>query len=662
MRFGQALLLRVSCVVVLLGGGVSMASLDHSNPIDSHLSASKGTRAEHAAVQAEFLAGNWAVFRTFAALAVEVRLPPLPAAPKNPHARFWSSVLTEATPKQKAELLRYLLTLQLGSPWDGERAALLLPPPSKEVQAQLLRYFAGFQQPSRTEALETLVGPRLQRYPNLPHERLVALARFLPTGEVLPHLTRFLAARRRYYQLFTDYSTRPEEVDGVVRESLGALLALADREKGDTEKIRQALVGLANPAEELEFERYSDRGSRGEPVQTVRILQMEPPARDSFVPMMQVEDTSELVSRKQWIAWALEALDGKREALARFAPRTANFAQNEWSVLAGDGLYLSAPGHAYALTEGFLWAFDPRTGRTRFHVPLQRSPASGDLRFDSRSGAVTPDGHVALVGELHEGAGKTWHVFLFDRETGEVVKDIPVAENKPSSLVRATRDAVTLTSGKDTWVQASSGKLLARLTSESAPVFAVDEHTVALAAGNQLSLLSPELKPLTGWPVRVPPEASKGLAIESLLLTEQTVFALTASTVLCWHRSGEFLGARKLESITWGIPPFWDGTRAWVAGGQTLQGFTADDQPATVIELPREVKAMGPLGERILVVRDGGVGTVSAKDTSVQPWSDDITAHMSSIVRVGPKDSLLLTYRESRYFLIRPRATKVGAP
>lgn len=639
---------------------MSTASLEHSNPIDSHLSVSRGTAAEGAAVQAEFLAGNWEVFRTFAALAAEGRLPPVPDAPKSPHARFWSSVVAESPPKQKAELLRYLLMAQLGTPWDAEAGAFQLPPPSKEVQAQLSRYFAGFTQPSRTEAPDTLAGPRLKLYAHLPHERLIALARFLPTSEVLPHLTRFLAARRRYYQLFTDYSTRPEEVDGVVRETLGTLLALAGRGSEDREKVRQVLRGLAGAAEEVEFERYSDR--RGdEPVSTVRIVRLGPPQRDLLVPV--AENTSELVSRKQWIAWALDAIEGKREALARFAPPSAPFAPSEWSVPAGTGLYVHGQGYAYALVEGFLWSFDPRTGLTRFRVPLLRSPASGRLRFDCRSGVVTPDGHGAFVGELHqEGRGTTWHVFVFDRESGAVLKDFPVAENKPSSLVRATREAVTLTRGKDTWVQDASGKRLARLGSESGPVFAEDEHALALAAGAQLSLLGPDLKPLAGWPVRVPPEASQNLAIESLLLTERAVFAFTPVSVLCWRRSGEYLGARKLASMTSAIPPIWDGERAWVAAGQKLLGFTADDQPATALEFPRELKAAGRLGDRFLVVREGGVGTVSPKDGRFQLGSDAITAHMSSVVRVGPKDSLLLTYQDSRYFLIRLREPKAGSP
>ena len=106
----------------------------------------------------------------------------------------------------------------------------------------------------------------------------VRIAGDLGMAEAVPHLERFLRLQRRFYRLQTDRTTHPVEVDTLFRESLRALLRIAELTPATVASVRSivqraeaqaASEESGNPlygtGEPITLETYSDNQGTAHP-------------------------------------------------------------------------------------------------------------------------------------------------------------------------------------------------------------------------------------------------------------------------------------------------------------------------------------------------------------------------------------------------------------
>lgn len=454
------------------------------------------------------LAGDMNGFAVVAGAVLAGRALPPVAAPESPAARFFRDLLQSTPAADRDAFLRLGLAGQLsnmGLLTRAPRVPLSAEPPAR---ALLLRYLAAFDAPLRGSTPQALLGERLTHYAHFPHPLSVRIAGDLGLAEALPHLERFLRLKRRFYRLRTDYTTQPQEVDALFRESLRAILSIAERqattvgaasallkrvdEQAAAEERGDALDGDGEP---ITLETYNDHQGTAPPTQMVQETRLRP-----------MEHTP---SKRHWIQQALRALAGDRAAglEINFGPPRNKSPRLKvpgavWIAESDDAQVAVAGRTLFAVTrqdiEGqhqpVLWSLDLETGRSRFVVRLLGTDDKGEeSELATRGICIDPDGSPVLLTTQSSGpAGRAGSLLRFDPTSGEVTAILPVAVKGDESpdLLACDSGGYVLRRGATLFRQRLTGELSLKIQLRSEDRIAVGEGQIVVLAADGVRVWS----------------------------------------------------------------------------------------------------------------------------------------------------------------------------
>lgn len=470
-----------------------------TDPIQRAFARQQGDAKLLAAAYQALLAGQVSLFPFVADWVLAGTSLPAASAPDTPCARFFRELFEQAPKTERDAFLRLALHGQLGSPAIIERSprVLLQAPPA--VADRILRYLAGFESPQRPSDDQGLIGEVLRTFSTYPHPTMVRIAGDLGLRAALPQLERFLALKRRFYLLHTDYTTHPEEVDALFMESLRAVVSIAAQSR---EAHTEAKALLSRLRKQSEAEQSSDplMGS-GEPIALEELYDREGRSSRSQVRQTVLRAQDGVRSKVDWLQLALRALDGdvaKAALLHRSGRAPAqpplSIPGAAWTVdcdepraaLAGDRLYLLTRIFVQKQHRAVLWALDAATGQTRFIAPLGLPGQPNNSReLHPRSLHLDPDGSIVLLGPIEEGSQRRSYLFRFSAESGEVsaILPVPTSGDSDPELIAADADGYVLRHGSQLVRISPQGALRFRWPlSEDTRVLSADGQVLALSA------------------------------------------------------------------------------------------------------------------------------------------------------------------------------------
>lgn len=475
---------------------------DVSEPIQRafalrHADAKRMTTAYQA-----LLSGDMTAFGVVANWVLSGKSVPSASAAATPCATFFRQLFETTAPTERDAFLRLALRGQLANPAVLERSPRMPLVAPEPVAEGVTRYLAAFQKPLRPVDANGLIGEQLTTFSTYPHPALVRMAGDLGLRSALPHLERFVSLKRRFHLLHTDYSTHPEEVDGLFLESLRAALRIAEKSPGAAAEVKAMLQrqqtqavaeqnskSLMGPGEPITLETYSDHEGMRPPTQEVLETVLPGPDRPR--------------SKAEWLAIALAALGGDREQeqqLHRVLPvrekQVVRLPGSEWTVdadsaqavLAGDQLYLLTRIFVQKRHRAVLWAMDAASGRTRFVAPLgvpSQDPRNPD-ELSAHALAMDADGSAVILGTLRDAAGqRSSYLFRFSGETGEVsaMVQVPRSEHADPQLVATDSHGYVLRQGTQLFRLGLDGSQRFRWTlAQDERVISSDGAVLAVAA------------------------------------------------------------------------------------------------------------------------------------------------------------------------------------
>jgi hypothetical protein len=454
------------------------------------------------------LAGDMNSFAVVAGAVLAGRALPPASAPESPAARFFRDLLQSTPAADRDAFLRLGLAGQLSNAGLLERAPRVSLSAEPPARALLLRYLAAFDAPQRSTAPQALLGERLTHYAHFPHPLAVRIAGDLGLAEALPHLERFVRLKRRFYLLRTDYTTHPQEVDALFRESLRAILSIA--EKGATTVgAASAVLGrvadqaaaeergdsLQGDGEPITLETYDDNQGTAPPTQMVRETRLR-----------QMDRTP---SKRHWIQLTLRALGGDRAAgleLNLGPPRNKSprlqVPGAAWIVESDDAQVAVAGRTLFAVTrqniEGqhqpVLWSLDLETGRSRFVVRLLGTDDKGEeSELATRGMCIDPDGSPVLLTTLSSGpAGRAGSLLRFDPTSGEVAAILPlvIKGDESPDLLACDSGGYVLRRGTTLFRQRLTGELGAKIQLRREDRVAVGEGQIVVLTSDGVRVWS----------------------------------------------------------------------------------------------------------------------------------------------------------------------------
>lgn len=540
----------------------------HANPVFRLEFLGASDAKALAAVDRAFLEGDWTVFETWAAAVLSGRVQPAKAPPDSPHARSFTRLVGEAPAAERDAVLRFLLRarrIEAGALDPLARHAL--PEASPAVRTWLLRYLAAFEQPEQAAAGEVL-GDRLIRAPRYPDATVVAAVGDLGLVDAAPHLLRFLEAPRRFYRLFTDYTTEPVEVGHLFEASLWALVKLAPSvpgiEKGlaDLQKRlskKPSALGALVPA----------LASGGTPVEPVVVEEHHsyPRGNDRSVGVRDASQDKEL-SKLPMLALAADLVAGKPGALPARAALRELFPEASWvrrldvsSALEGRGGKVQiAGGKAWYQQGDALGCVDLATGDLVFEHDVAHGEDAGGVEVNARTFAFGPSGELLVPASVSRKEGKERAlVVAFDRDTGEALREVPLSmsgsvRHGPEAFA-AAGDAVAVREGGKTWIQGLDGKVRWKPRKDEFGALVAFAAAFAFQNGETLELVSASGQSIFAGPL-AQVVGEPGAVFENALLTAGDYLIVLARYTRIWaiDRTGKAAWGFKIDD-QWTRPP-----------------------------------------------------------------------------------------------------------
>jgi hypothetical protein len=481
---------------------------DLADPIQRAFARASADAAQRQRAYQALLSGDLARFPFVADFALAGKPLPTAQAGDTANARFFRELFEQTPAPARDEFLRLALRGQLGSAASLGRSPRVPLAASAGATQPILRYLSQFQAPQRPTHARGLIGERLMNYATYPHPTLVRMAGDLGLRAALPSLERFLALKRHFHLLRTDYSTHPEEVDALFVESLRAVVRIGAQSReaeGEAKAIlqrrhKQALseqsqASLLGPGEPITLEIYDDHHGQAEP--------------SSRVQESVLSERDQPASKAKWLALAEEALAGDPAALRALhragpqpKPPLTSLPGAEWTVdcdepqaaLADDRLYLLTRMFVQGQHRAVLWALETSTGRTRFLSALGvpgASPSDTE-ELQPRSLHIDSDGSAVVLGTLRAAPKRpSSYLFRFASDSGEVsaIMPLPAAHSVDPELITTDADGYLLRHGPELLRLARDGSLRARwpISAES-HVLSTSENVLVLD-GNSLRII-----------------------------------------------------------------------------------------------------------------------------------------------------------------------------
>lgn len=466
--------------ILCLGGtglGSAMAKPLTGDPVGRRLFLETAKPAAIAQSYGQLLSGDSTAFAIVASWVLSGHPLPPATAPDSPAAEFFRELFERTPSAERDAFLMLGLRGQLANPGILSRAPRIALTADAASQRRVTRYLAAFTAPTPTpkDAPKELLDAELRQFATYPDPRMVRIAGALALAAAVPHLERFIALKRRFFHLHTDYSTHPEPVDALFIESLRALVEIAEREPTAAESVQLALgraleqarresaadpMSIDGPGEPIVLETFDDNEGQALPTRGVRSARLN--------------SGSGVRDKVAWLTMAQAALRGDRAQRASLSraetarPRQP-ISDAIWTVesdsaqaaLSGDRLYLVTRIFVGKQHRPVLWSLDAPTGKTRFISALG---GYGDDGVELVTGKLLADAEgpilLATVRDAKGGQNGA-RIFRFDPETGEVRDAHPlvVQGREDAALLAADSDGYLLQRGQTLFHQRRSGTL-----------------------------------------------------------------------------------------------------------------------------------------------------------------------------------------------------------
>jgi len=548
-----------------------LADLD--NPVRRHDVITRGGAAELATLQAAFLAGNWHAFEAWAGLAARLGFPGAAAAPAaaatTPHGKAWTAILA-APAAERDGFIRFLvvgrrlhagLLDRLGRPGG-------LPPCDDACKRLLLAYLGAFAQPRQAADQKQLLGVRIVEHSHFPDELTVGLAGDLGLADARPHLERFVKAERRFHQLFTDYSTSPEEVGSLFDEALRALVKLGGKPTFVNAEITRLTGTRDRTIEWLWMETTSDsmRGGSSHEVTRVGLGPDVPPDNPQ--------------SKRPLLRVAARALGGDAAARALLSGRIAVHPAARWVTRVDVSSALEGRGGRVLVTGKRLltmWhqgasAIDLTSGDRVWEVGADDGSGGAGIRAWLESFDLGPRGlwtatRVATTGTrlLDE-----MRLIAFDPDSGALSASLPL----PATTVRNLRGAIALPDG--VWLTGLDGAIKVDYAGKLLETRQLDPgHQQLRAVPGRLAIVSADRVHVEGKPAIDKPVADLLPKVRPVPVIDDILIDGPGVVVLASYQRLYGLNAAGALKWSFELPEQWAATPTW-CGGERLCARSMD--------------------------------------------------------------------------------------
>jgi hypothetical protein len=511
-------------------------------------------------VQQCFASGNWSVFAVWARALMSGSIKSPFQDRSSFHSAFWSYFLAKATTSDRDEFLNFLLRAQMAHlPINDRPVRGPVPGFSPSCKKALLDYLFTFTDPKHTLDPNTVLGGQLLCHDHLPDERMVHLTGQFGLVEALPVLERLLKVQRRFFQLYTDYSTSPEEIDKVFLESVRALVLIGLANPQVKDKIQLILKADHSPAEKdakgrpktgeaIWSEIYNDGGESGHVSRYVKTEQIN--AGGGILLKSEIQQLG---------LKALETEGPERKDL--LLGRTDKYPAFSWMVKGDIGQAIIVGDRLFCIGAAKVEAIDLPTGRTVFRFDSGQNNSNQGVACYYHLLSMTDNGDPQLATQvipLGSGNGRAWWAIILDRDTGEVKRSFKLAIQPERAYGPQTwpqkDDSVVFRQETKLWRQSSNGQTLW--------VHDIDYHasvqcakgTIAILTKTELTLASiDDIKTLLVLPVaevfKELGEAPEKELREDLVLLDDRfyLFPRWDGPILAYDLKGKLLWKKKTE-------------------------------------------------------------------------------------------------------------------
>ena len=509
-------------------------------------------------VQKEFAAGNWSVFGVWARAIMSGKVKVGFPDQSSPHSHFWSGFLLKATPQERDEFLTFLLRAQLAhSPISDRPNRGPVPGFTLSCRKALLDYLNTFEDPKHTPDPDGVVGPHIIHHSHLPDERMVHIAGQFQLVEAIPALERFLKFQRRIFQLYTDYSTGPEEVDDLFIETLRALVRIGLANPNAKDKVQQILKanhtpiakntkGLPKGSETIWSEIYNDGGGQG--------------SSSRYVKTEQLTEGGGIPLKAELQRLGLKALENdgpeRRDLLSG---RTDKYPTFSWIVKEDQGQGIINGDRLFYTGAAVVESIDLPTGNTVFRFFSGQNNSNQGVACYYHLLSLTSAGDPLLVTQvipLGASDGRAWWAIILDRDTGEVKRSFELAVQPERAYGPQTwpqkDDSIVFRQETKLWRQSSTGQTLWKHDIDYHASVQCANGTIAILTKTELTLASvDEFKALLVLPVteifkELEPSREMELREDIVLLDDRSyLFSRFDGPILAYDLKGKLLWKNK---------------------------------------------------------------------------------------------------------------------
>lgn len=621
------------------------------------------------------LAGDMTAFALIARAVLAGRSLPAAGAGDTPAARFFRQLLHETPAADRDAFLTLGLQGQVSNVALLERSPRVPLAASPPAVALLQRYLAAFENPLRSPDPKALLGEHMATYDRYPHPMFVRIAGDLGMADAVPHLERFLRLQRRFYRLQTDYTTHPVEVDTLFRESLRALLRIAELTPAMAANVRTIV-------QRAETQAASEEGGdplygTGEPI----TLETYNDNQGTAPPSVNVTETrlrghEQIRSKRQLLKQAALALAGDRAAAASLGTAQVRKAAPlpvpgaPWVFESDAGQAAVSGATLFVVTRQFvegqhrlvLWSLDLRSGRSRFVVrllgPADKSGADSEL--DIRGLCVDPDGSPVLLStEFVRPGERESSILRFDAASGEVSAILPLAVSGTAdpALLACDAHGYLLRRGTVLFRQRLSGELAFRHAMSAEAKLAVGEAEAVVLEPKGLHIFEAGAVAPRRFAI-ADLLGEKTLPSQAFPLALPDGFALAHGRddrLLIFDRDGRIRSETKLPQGAGPVSIAGD-----ASSGRAMLGR---DQLWVVGSDARIHKFKTPLNVREVVINPVAAYVTDGRshvehrlqDGSHHPLQLPGTPHMAKILTATPDWIVVAVYRDGYYLAAIPR-------
>jgi hypothetical protein len=355
------------------------------------------------------------------------------------------------------------------------------------------------------------------------------------------------------------------------------------------------------------------------------------------------------------ILWAQSALQGDPSTREKLFASPAKLPGTAWVATSEEGSHILNKGTIFSLKSD-LSSTDLQTGAS--HLNLNLTPGAQRACIIGRGRnhlSMTSAGDPVIKVDLFDSKSpstRTYVVFIFDHETGEVKSSFKVDSGRDAAGPYAVVGGFLFEDGKSIWKQDPTGKKLWEKPLNGRRFYYLGANHLAYWSPHAIELVDADDQAIAGWPIT--PSAETELAYGApwaITAHSGGLVVVSDRGVSSWTWLGKLLGFKKISGLNQRLQPLVVEGRIWVAESFKIHSLNMTSADEQIIPVKAEPMAWTSWGRRIYFLADDvGMATLSNENPHPMPWVERINSGMTQFV-VGD-EPVIVTYRD-KYRMIR---------